>query len=153
MPHENSPRVWNAFVVPSTLGIFYCVVLCLNYPHLASMFPSHFSSAGTPDQWTATGPVLLASLVSIGLVFLVLGISTIYSAEKRIAWWITGLVFAGFIGAIVGAAVEFVHAVLYFREFHSFAWILWALLAAAAEAVFLLIPRHRAGQSAGVSQS
>jgi len=144
MPPQTHPRIWNAFIVPSALGIFYCVMLCLSYPHLASIFPTHFNAAGDPDQWTATGPMILASLVGIGLIFLVLGISTIYSAEKRLAWWVAGLVFAAFIGAAVGASVEFLHAVRAFSGFHTFAWLLWAVLAAAAQALFLLIPRWRA---------
>jgi hypothetical protein len=143
MPQEIRPRIWNAFIVPSALGIFYCVMLCLSYPHLASIFPTHFNATGTPNRWFATGPMLLASLVGIGLIFLVLGISTIYSAEKRIAWWIAGLVFAAFIGAAVGASIEFLHAVRAFRGFHTFAWLLWAVVAAAAQALFLLIPRWR----------
>ncbi len=141
MPHQNSPRVWNAFIVPSALGIFYCVVLCLSYPHLASTFPTHVNPAGRPAGWQATGPVLFASLLAIGLIFLILGISTIRSATTRLAWWILAILFAALIGASVGAAVAFIHAVHDFRQFHSFAWILWALLAAAAEALFLLIPR------------
>ncbi len=143
MPQEIHPRIWNAFIVPSALGIFYCVRLCVTYPHLASIFPTHYNAAGDADQWTRTGPILLASLVGIGLIFLVLGISTIRSAEKRLAWWIAGLVFAAFIGAAVGASIEFLHAVRGFREFHTLAWILWALLAAAAQALFLFIPRWR----------
>ncbi|MGC8548511.1 MAG: hypothetical protein ACP5M4_02315 [Acidobacteriaceae bacterium] len=141
MSQEIRPRIWNAFIVPSALGIFYCVVLCLSYPHLASIFPTHINAAGNPDQWSATGPMLLASLAGIGLIFLVLGISTIYSVEKRLAWWIAGLVFAAFIGAAVGASIEFLNAVRAFRTFHTFAWLLWALLAAAAQTLFLLIPR------------
>lgn len=141
MQYRNPPRVWNAFVVPSALGIFYCVVLCVSYPHLASAFPTHFDAAGRPDRWSTTGPVLLASLVSIGLIFLVLGISTIRSATSGLAWWIVGILFAAFIGASVGASVEFIYSVRDFSGFHSYAWILWAVLAAAAEAVFLLIPR------------
>jgi hypothetical protein len=140
MSNNTPPSIWNAFVVPAALGIFYCVVLCISYPHLASMFPVHFNAAGTPDQWTPTGPILLASLVSIALIFLVLGISTIYSAEKRLAWWLFGLTFAGLTGAAVGAAIAFIHAVRDFRGFHSFAWILWGLVAVVAESGFLLIP-------------
>jgi hypothetical protein len=147
MPQDRKPRIWQAFVVPAALGIFYCVVLCLAFPHLASNFPVHFDAAGTPDRWAATGPMLLASLVVIGLLFFVLGISLIYSAEKRLGWWIAGLVFAAFIGATVGASIEFIHAVRSFREFHAFAWIAWALLAIPAEAIFLLIPRWPARQS------
>lgn len=142
MQHQNPPRIWNAFIVPSLLGIFYCVLLCLSYPHLPSIFPAHFNTAGTPDRWAATGPMLLASLVALALVFLVLGISTIRSAEKQIAWWITGILFAGFIGATVGASVEFLHSARAFRGFHTFAWLAWALAAAAAQALFLLIPRR-----------
>lgn len=151
MSQQVRPRIWNAFIVPATLSIFYCVMLCISYPHLASAFPTHFDASGKPDSWSTTGPVLLASLVSIGLVFLVLGISTIYSAEKRIAWWIVGLVFAGFIGATVGASVEFVHSVLNFRGFHTYAWIFWAVIAAGAQALFLLIPRWPAGHKPDAS--
>lgn len=154
MHHQNAPRVWNAFIVPSALGIFYCVVLCLSYPHLASAFPTHVNADGRPAGWQATGPVLFASLVAIGLIFLILGISTIRSATTRLAWWILAILFAALIGASVGAAVAFIHAVRDFRQFHSFAWILWALLAAAAEALFLLIPRcpKRSQPRAGPSQ-
>lgn len=153
MPHNQPPRLWNAFVVPAALGIFYCVVLCFSYPHLASTFPVHFNAAGTPDRWAATGPILLASLVSIALIFLIFGISTIYSAETRLAWWLIGLAFAGLTGAMVGAAVLFIQAVHDFRGFHSFAWILWGMLAMLVEAGFLLIPRRRAGDSSNSTLS
>lgn len=148
MQHEHPPRIWNAFIVPSALGIFYCVILCLSYPHLASMFPTHFDAAGRPDRWSATGPMLLASLVSLALIFLVLGVSTIRSATKRRAWWVLGILFAAFIGASVGASVEFIHSVRAFQGFHAYAWILWAVIAAAAEALFLLIPRWPRGNRA-----
>lgn len=138
----STPRVWNAFVVPSALCIFYCVVLCLSYPHLASAFPTHFSSTGMPSHWAETGSVLFASLALIAVIFLVLGISLIRYAENRTAWWMIGIIFAGTIGAIVGASVEFMHAVHGFREFHSFWWIAWGVIAALVEALFLLIPRQ-----------
>lgn len=152
MPHQNPPRVWHAFIVPAALGIFYCTLLCLSYPHMASAFPTHFSATGKPDSWSATGPVLLVSLVSIGAIFMVLGISTIRSATTGLGWWIVGIVFAGFVGASVGASVEFVYSVLDFRLFHTFTWILWAVLAAAAEAVFLLIPRWPRRRESGAAQ-
>ena len=153
MPQVRKPRIWQAFVVPAALGVYYCVILCIIYPHLASAFPMHFNAAGTPDRWATTGPMLLASLVSIGLLFLVLGISTIYSAEKRFGWWIASLIFAGSIGAAVGAALEFLHSVHGFRQFHPLTWIAWALLAAIAEAIFLFIPRWPAKRAPGASAS
>ena len=153
MQHTNPPRVWHAFVVPAALGVFYCVMLCLSYPHMASAFPTHFNASGKPDNWSATGPILLASLVVIGIIFLVLGISTIRSATTGLGWWIVGIVFAAFVGASVGASVEFIDAVRAFRMFHAYTWILWAVAAALAEALFLLIPRWPARRDAGASQS
>lgn len=148
MAETPTPRVWNAFIVPSALCVFYCVVLCLSYPHMASMIPTRFNAAGSPDGWTATGPILFASLVAIGLVYWIFGIAAIRSAENRRAWWITSLILACAIGALVGASVEFIHAVHSFREFHSFWWIAWGVIAALVQALFLLIPRRQTGRTA-----
>lgn len=148
MAQARAPRIWNAYVVPTALAVFYFVVLCRGYSHLASMFPNHFNAAGNPGHWTSTGTILSLSIFAIALIYLVFGISLIYSAEKRRAWWVVGIIFAGAIGATVGASVEFIQAVHAFRAFHSFTWIAWGVIAAIAEALFLLIPRGPASDVA-----
>ncbi len=150
---QSKPRIWNAFVVPSALGIFYCIVLGLSYQHLASAFPIHFNAAGAPDRWQTTGPVLLATLVAVWLIFLVLGTSLIYSADKRHAWWIVGLVYAGVMGVAVGAFTEFVGALRSLQAPHILPLIgelaAWGVAAIVAEFLFLLIPRWPLPQASG----
>lgn len=152
MPSSRKPRIWNAFVVPSALGIFYCVMLCLSYPHLASDFPTHFNAAGSPDRWQTTGPVLLATMVIIGALFLILGTWLIYNSEKRWAWFFIGLSYAGIIGVAVGASLEFVYALRNLQAPHTASMILtilaWGVGAVIAEFLFLLIPRWHLQQTA-----
>ena len=145
MPSRRKPRIWNAFIVPSALGIFYCIMLCLSYPHLVSDFPTHFNAAGSPDRWQTTGPVLLATMVVIATLFLIFGIWLIYSSEKRWAWFFVGISYAGIIGVTVGASLEFVHALLNLQAPHVISAVLttlaWGVGAVIAEFLFLLIPR------------
>jgi len=144
MKPANPPQGWSIFAIPAALALFYCVMLCLRFPHLPSTIPSHFDATGMPDAWMRTGPWILLSFVCFAILFPILGYAFRRGGERPGALRLVAIVVAGVCGLEAGAFLETLHVVNHTEEFRVLVLLAWAVCAAAAEATLAIVARAMA---------